>query len=395
MGIHFSDNIDSTMNKVSRRNFLFSSSILMSLASHWMSYSSGKASIHTQSDIFHTAFEETEGLPFPFAPKGMYAPPKGDIRLAIFSDLNSRYGSKEYIYEVKKAVQLLPEWKPDLVICAGDMVAGQSLRLTNSQVQAMWTAFDRKIFQPIRSLGLPYAMTLGNHDASSYQDRSGQFVFSVDRQEAQRYWKKQDLGLDFIDKSGFPFFYSFLFKDLFFLIWDASSATISDHEIYWANKLLGSEIAKTSRMKIVMGHLPMYAVANGRDRQGEILNRADQIRALLEKHQVHTYICGHHHVYFPGRVGQLEMLHVGALGSGPRSWLSSTKNAMHTITLVDVNLSQKETQYTTYNMGNSQVIPIKQIPRVIVGPNGREIRRDLTFSDLTPTEKNLRHILSK
>lgn len=384
------------MKKLTRRKFLYSSSFIVGLGMSTLNLTKEESQLISQSQIApHSVLQQQESSSSHPAPTGMFAPPKGDVRLVVFSDLNSRYGSVDYISEVMQAVKILPAWKADLVVCAGDMVAGQSLALSNMQVQAMWTAFDQKIFQPIRATGLPYVMTLGNHDASSYKDRSGQYVFQVDRQAANNYWSNQDLGLNFIDKSGFPFFYSFQYGEIFFLIWDASSASISDKEIAWADKLLGSEIAQNASMRIVMGHLPMYAVAQGRDRQGEFLYNADQLQALLERHQVHTYICGHHHVYFPGRVGDLEILHVGALGSGPRSWLTSAKTAMHTLTIIDINLTNQDTLYTTYNMGNLQVISMNQIPRLIVGPNGREIRRDLEFADLTTAERNQKHILSK
>ncbi|MCA1904588.1 MAG: metallophosphoesterase, partial [Cyanobacteria bacterium KgW148] len=48
------------------------------------------------------------------APPGMYAPPRGDVRIAVISDLNSQYGSTTYEPEVIKAVELIPQWEPDL-----------------------------------------------------------------------------------------------------------------------------------------------------------------------------------------------------------------------------------------------------------------------------------------
>ena len=382
------------MKQVSRRQFLFSSSLLFSLGIQ--AKISGTGAAHslcpTKGNSTEKRFTTASSSP---APHGMYAPPKGDIRLVVFSDLNSRYGSVEYISEVHNAVNVLSAWEPDMILCAGDMVAGQSLKLSSAQVKDMWRAFDQKVFQPIRAQGLPYAMTLGNHDASNYQDQTGKYVFQVDRQEANHYWANQDLGINFIDKSGFPFYYAFQLKDIFFLVWDASSANVSEQELQWADQILQSEQAQKSRMRIVAGHLPLYAVARGRDRQGEFLYRADKLRALLEKNRVHTYISGHHHVYYPGRVGQLEMLHVGALGSGPRSWLSSTKMAMHTLTVLDIDLESAETRSTTYNMSNSQVVQVSELPRFIVGPNGREIRKDLTISDLSESEKSQQYTISQ
>jgi len=329
------------------------------------------------------------------APPGLYAPQRGDVRLVVISDMNSRYGATTYRAEVEAAVKVLPDWQPDLVICAGDMVAGQSPNLSQQQVQAMWDAFDQKVFQPIRQSALPYALTLGNHDASSYKDPDGQFVYGLDREVANRYWTQQDLGLAFVDRTGFPFYYTFEQDQIFYLVWDASAATVSDEEWAWADRSLASDAAQQAKMRIVIGHLPFYAVAQGRDRPGEILERADELRSLLEKHRVHTYICGHHHVYFPGRVGELEMLHAGALGNGPRSWLESVKSPIQTLTVVDIELETQTTSYTTYDMGSLQVVKMDQIPRLLVGPNGRELRRDLTLADLTPAERDHRHALSK
>lgn len=329
------------------------------------------------------------------APQGIFAPQRGDVRLVVISDMNSRYGSTTYRAEVEAAVKMLPAWQPDLIVCAGDMVAGQSLNLSQQQVQSMWDTFGRKILQPIRQAQLPFAMTLGNHDASSYRDPSGKFVFALDREVANRYWSQQETGLQYVDRTGFPFYYSFEQNGIFYLVWDASSANISDEEKAWAERSLASEVAQQAKMRIVIGHLPFYAVAQGRDRAGEILNRADELRALLEKYRVHTYICGHHHVYFPGHVGELDMLHVGALGSGPRSWLGSNAAAIQTLTVVDIKLETQTTVYTTYNMSSLQVVKTEQIPRLLVGPNGRELRRDLTVADLTPEELNQQHVPSK
>ncbi|HEY9859361.1 MAG TPA: metallophosphoesterase, partial [Candidatus Obscuribacterales bacterium] len=101
------------------------------------------------------------------APKGMFAPARGDVRIAVISDLNSQYGSTTYEAEVDKAIALIPAWQPDLVLCGGDMVAGQSQSLSDAEVQAMWAAFDRHIGAPLRKAKLPYGFTVGNHDASA------------------------------------------------------------------------------------------------------------------------------------------------------------------------------------------------------------------------------------
>ena len=329
-------------------------------------------------------------------PEGLVAPVRGDIRIAVISDLNSAYGSTDYRAEVIAGIGMLPDWQPDMVLCSGDMVAGQSISLSASEIEAMWNAFDTQILSPIRTAGLPFALTLGNHDASSYQD-NGEFVYILDRQASERYWNghQSDTDLTFVEASGFPFYYSFKQNDIFYLTWDASSANIPPEQIAWADRALASPEAQSAKLRIVMGHLPMYAESQRRDRAGEYLNQADELRALLERHNVHTYISGHHHAYFPGKAGNLNTLHAGALGSGPKSLLNTTDAAFQTLTIMDVFLDTASTVYTTYNMNTMEVIDLESLPRLIVGPNGRELRQDVAVEDLTPAEQSQPYIPSQ
>lgn len=317
------------------------------------------------------------------APAGMKAPVKGDVRLAVFSDINSAYGSTDYIQEVTDAVRLLPEWEPDLVLCAGDMVAGQKRSLTQAQIQAMWHGFDQFVYAPIRQAGLPFAFTLGNHDASSVISNGG-YVYALERNLAKAYWTDPNraLGVDFVDRSGFPFYYSFVQNDIFHLVWDASSATISPQELAWAEQSLASEAAQQAKLRLVLGHLPFYAISQGRDTPGEFVSNGDQLRSQLESYNVHTYICGHHHAYYPGRVGNLRFLHCGALGSGPRTLLGSTTAAMHTLTILDITFDPTAANgasvvYTTYDITSRQEVLPTQLPESITGPTGQVLRQDL------------------
>ena len=340
-----------------------------------------------------TAAERSQSHP---APAGLYAPQRGDIRLAVISDLNSAYGSTDYRKEVIEGIQMLPDWQPDLVVCGGDMVAGQSISLSASEIEAMWNAFDEKILAPIRAAGLPFALTIGNHDASSYKT-NGEFIYVLDRQETEKYWSghQSDTDLTFVEASGFPFYYSFKQNDIFYLAWDASSANVPAEQVAWADRALASPAAQSARLRIALGHLPLYAVSQRRDRAGEYLNQAEELRSLLERHSVHTYISGHHHAYFPGKVGQLDMLHCGALGSGPKSLLATNTAAFQTLTIMDIFLDAADVVYTTYNMNTKEVIDLQQLPRQIVGPTGRELRQDVDLADLTPAEQSQPYIPSK
>ncbi|NEP16991.1 MAG: metallophosphoesterase [Leptolyngbya sp. SIO4C1] len=328
-------------------------------------------------------------------PAGLYAPVRGDVRAVVISDMNSRYGATDYRAEVLTGIELLPGWQPDLVICAGDMIAAQKISLTSAEVAAMWESFDRQILTPIRAANLPFALTIGNHDASSLK-RQGEYVFAVDRQAATQYWQAHltALALPYVEATGFPYYYSFKQNDIFYLIWDASAADVPAEQLAWAERSLSSPEAQSAKLRIAIGHLPFFAISQGRDRAGEILNHSEALRSLLETYRVHTYISGHHHAYFPAHAGQLQLLHCGALGSGPRTWLNRVDTAMQTLTVLDIFLEDASTVYTTYSMNTLQVVDAQQLPRQIVGPTGRLLRRDVASADLSQAERNQQYVPS-
>ena len=373
---------------LNRRRFILLSGLAVGTSSAFAcSQSSPKASARSSAATASPTSNSTNASPPPnrvaLGPDGLFAPQRGDIRIAIISDLNSAYGSTDYLPEVANGLSLLPDWQPDLVLCGGDMVAGQSLDLSAPQIEAMWNAFDEKVLSPIRTAGLPFAVTVGNHDASSYQN-NGEFIYILDRQATAKYWAghQSDTDIAFIEATAFPFYYSFKQNNIFYLIWDASSANIPAEQVAWADRALSSPEAQSADRRIVMGHLPLYAVAQKRDRPGEFLNQADELRALLERHNVHTYISGHHHAYFPGKAGQLNTLHAGALGSGPKALLNSTAEPFQTLTIMDLFLDTASTVYTTYDMNTLTVVDPQSLPAEIVGPNGREQRQDLASISL-------------
>ncbi|MFW6296306.1 MAG: metallophosphoesterase family protein [Halothece sp.] len=313
------------------------------------------------------------------APKEMQAPVRGDVRIVIISDLNSQYGSTDYEPEVDQAIALIPNWQPDLVLCGGDMIAAQKRSLSSAQIEQMWFAFDQHIAEPLRKAKIPFGFTLGNHDGSGALSSQGDYLFNLDRELASDYWNTpaHDPNLPFIDRANFPFYYTFRQNNIYYLVWDASTARISPEQLAWVEKSLASPTAQNAKMRILIGHLPLYAVAVGRDKPGEVLESPEQLRSLLERYSVHTYISGHHHAYYPGHRGQLDLLYTGALGSGPRQLLNSDLSPQNTLTVVDVDLDAKSTVYTTYDMKTLQVIDSSTLPSKITSHNGWVVRRDL------------------
>ena len=315
---------------------------------------------------------------------------RGDVRIAVISDLNSQYGSTTYEPEVDRAIALMPEFQPDLVLCGGDMVAGQKTSLTTENIQAMWAAFDRHVAAPLRQAQIPFGFTLGNHDCSG-AIAGGSLPYQRERDLAAAYWQhpSHNPGVAFVDRANYPFSYTFAQNGVFFLVWDASTAQLSAQQLAWVERSLASPEAQSAPLRIAIGHLPLYAVAVGRDRPGEILNNAEALRSLLERYRVHTYISGHHHAYYPGHRGQLDLLYTGALGGGPRQLLGSDRPPQKTLTIVDIQLDRATTTYTTLEMQTLTVIDQRQLPRLIAGPTATVLRQDLQPSDLTAAEQAL------
>jgi len=325
-----------------------------------------------------------------FAGQEPYNPPHGDLRIAVISDLSDAQGATQYQDEVKRAIALLPFWEPDLVLCSGDMVAAQDRSVSRDRLREMWDTFDREIAQPMRDASLPHAVALGDNDAS--RARLGEtLVYQHQRDIAAAYWNMpaHDPGLDFVDRYKFPFYYTFRRGQAFFLVWDATSSLQMDTEDYdWVEQSLGSAIAQDAALRIVVGHLPLYAVSKGRDRIGDVIGDAADRHALLERHHVHTYISGHHRAYFPGHLGHLEMLQAGALGIGSRPLLVGDLPPHKTLTLLDVNFSPLTTTYTTFELPSFLRIDQAVLPRSIPSQHGIVIRRDLTWDDLTAEERD-------
>lgn len=307
------------------------------------------------------------------------------LRAVLISDLNASYGSTHYPAEVGQAIRHITEvWRPDVVLVAGDMVAGQSPQLTDSAVWAMWSAFDSTVATPLSAARIPLVVTVGNHDASAYP------AHARDRRIAGEYWRRSESSaapLPFIDPAHYPLRYTVAFDDVFIAAWDATrqESGTSDELIEWLGDALTSPRAVSSRHRVVLAHLPLYGVAEGRDRTGEILANGDDLRRRLETWGATLFISGHHHAYYPGRRDGIELLHAGALGNGPRPLLGTDTEPFRTVTVLD--FVGDSVAITTYAIDAQhdvlERVPIEALPPVICGGSGWVMRRDVPAGDTT------------
>ncbi|TVQ11222.1 MAG: hypothetical protein EA364_10980 [Balneolaceae bacterium] len=268
----------------------------------------------------------------PAAVQAQHIPAASGTRIVVISDFNSSYGSVDYPWHVDSVIARIPAWNADLVLSAGDLIAGQRLSLTDENMQQMWDAFSDRILLPLTRNGVPFGFTLGNHDASSFP------AYDRDRRFARDFWldPAHDPLLDFHDRSHYPFYFSFVHSDLFLVSWYASSSVIDNEQKNWLRQQLGSQQARDASMRVLIGHLPVHAVAEGRNRRGENLDNPDELMQLLDELGIDLYVCGHHHAYYPARKNGIRFIHAGAIGDGPRPLIGSTLPPRKAFTIVDL-----------------------------------------------------------
>ena len=191
-----------------------------------------------------------------------YDTPRGDTRLVVLGDFNGHYGATEYPPPLSGVLAAVTGvWRPDAVVFPGDVVAGQSRKLTRDDLDAMWRAFDARVAAPLRAAGVAYALSVGNHDASSLRDGDG-YAYALDREAAAAYGADpaHRAGLSVHDADDVPFHYSFTVGDVFVAVIDASSASFPADRREWLAAQLASGPARAASARLVVGHLPLVPV---------------------------------------------------------------------------------------------------------------------------------------
>ena len=278
-------------------------------------------------------------------------------RLCFLSDLNGAYGSINPPASVSDAVNSLRRLQCGLVVGAGDLVAGQDPSLSESQLRLMWEGFRQFVLRPLDEMDVPVFTALGNHDASAARNSSGGYLFERERRVASEFWNKRRNQLasnkiDWLDDRDYPFFYSVRYGTVGIIFIDGSSATEIRAKRSWLENQLHSLAADASvSTRIVVGHLPLVAVAVGRDRPGEILADSRELYELFDAHKVDFYVSGHHHSFYPGRVEQWSRNHgtvqiaLGALGDGPRKLLGQHMNPpRNSLSFLDIDESMPSSE---------------------------------------------------
>lgn len=293
------------------------------------------------------------GLAQPAAPEA-----RGATRVVVLSDFNESYGSTRYSTQVDEAVERAAALKPDLVISTGDMVAGQRLAppLDRGEMEAMWRAFHARVSDPLARAGLPFAVTPGNHDASSGER------FRLEQAIYREQWLPRKPAVAFIDARNCPFHYAFHVGDVLFASLDATHVGhLSRAEKHWLRGLLEKE-GPRFRQRVVFSHVPLWPFATGRER--DFLGDRE-LESILQRGRVDLHLSGHHHAYYPGYKDGVRYVSQGCLGAAPRPLLGTQALPPRSITVIDFDATGEIRVEAYHGHGFAQpIVRTELAPRI-------------------------------
>lgn len=269
------------------------------------------ASEPPEKEIQNTEQSEVLSPDIPRYPPAPELPPAPDtIKIAVISDINNSYGSNHYNPSVKAAVQYIIENHYDLVVSPGDLVAGQKAGLDYDR---MWKAFHYEIGDVFFDNNLEFIFAPGNHDASAYEGHERERIAFAKAFENRR--PRTEL----IEGSHFPFYYGVNYRNVRIIALDMTrSIRDTDPQLDWLEGILKSP--ERPRATLILGHLPLSPVNFG---QFWEVAGSPRLIQMLQNSQNTIYISGHHHIYYPGHIGELRTIAAPALGAGPRSLLGA------------------------------------------------------------------------
>ena len=195
-----------------------------------------------------------------------------DLRFAFTGDIHynipGNYAESSYITEPMARELAALEPRPAFLLQSGDFVTAAVGTDIEAEAKFAYSDFFAKI-------GLPAFIARGNHDVRSPYERLALPIFS------------QQLGREITRN-----YFSFDRANCHFIILDCNAPDLAPQLAWLDDDLKSTKARKDIAHTFVVAHFPLWIVVRSGFTREEY---ADAVAAILAKHGVDAYLCGHTH----------------------------------------------------------------------------------------------------
>lgn len=248
------------------------------------------------------------------------------LKIHAFADMNIDT-SGTYASSTISIVKSMIARQPAAILGVGDYIDGEKKTLSDSTYVNMWNSFSKKVLSLMRTAGLPFLPTPGNHDA----------YYSQERRIYDSFWSENKPNVEYVDDDNFPFYYSFIKEDVFFVsLDDANYSKLSNRtaQLNWLKAQLSSARAQGARARVVYGHIPLYSIVSSKANSSTVYENgvlsqerrtagSFTLESILLSNKVDLVIFGHSHGFYSGHYTypdgkKLQVVSMPCAGSAPR-----------------------------------------------------------------------------
>ncbi|MGE9743901.1 metallophosphoesterase family protein [Bdellovibrio bacteriovorus] len=248
------------------------------------------------------------------------------LKIHAFADMNIDT-SGTYANATISIVKSMISRQPAAILGVGDYIDGEKKSLSDNTYVNMWNQFSKKVLSFMRDANIPFLPTPGNHDA----------YYAQERRLYDSFWGKNKPNVEYVDDDNFPFYYSFIKEDVFFVsLDDANYSRLSNRtaQLAWLKEQLSSARAKGARARVVYGHIPLYSIVSSKANSSTVYENgvlagerrtagSNTLESILLSHNVDLVIFGHSHGFYSGHYTypdgkKLQVVSMPCAGSSPR-----------------------------------------------------------------------------
>lgn len=306
----------------------------------------------------------------------------------VASDVNpdARHPS-EYNDQVTEAAGAILGLNPDLVLLAGDLVAGQIPLRSNARdvdhyreiMTAAWEAFDQsfnRYLSPLLVFPSP-----GNHDTGGL--RSDLAAYRQPMLDTySNYWNSHRPAVTLLPNGNYPYYYSFNQQyaglNYHFIMLDASLIRMTEAQLDWLREDL-RQYAPSSTAIFVIGHVPPVTFQGAHysstlQPQSEIIDIVDDYSGKLH------WFAGHQQMFYEDVINNVHITFTGAVsgarGDGRESFaLVEVRGANIEVTRVTGDQFQQLIPSGTFNGTIQTPVPPPSTPQTPSTTSGGTTQR--------------------